>query len=197
VPQLWVLAGGNGAGKSTFFHLALEPRGVKLINADVIAKIIQPLNPESVSYEAAGLAEKIRNTLLQQGTSFCFETVFSHPSKVDFIAKAKGLGYQVILVYIHLAAAHLNEARVWQRVSQGGHGVPAAKIHSRIPRSMQHAAAALLLADEARLLDNSFRDDPFRQVAVVRNGRCVWTADPLPVWAGQMLSGISGCREPV
>jgi predicted ABC-type ATPase len=191
VPQLWILAGGNGAGKTTFFNTALAPRGIKLVNADVIAKIIHPDKPESVSYEAAGIAESLRRSLLQQGVSFCFETVFSHPSKIDFIAQAKGLGYRIILIYIHLATPQLNEARVWQRVSQGGHFVPAEKIHSRIPRTMQHVAKALSLADEGRLLDNSFRDDVFQQVAIVRNGRCTWKADPLPVWAGQILSDLS------
>jgi len=166
--QLWVLCGGNGAGKSTFFEIALAPRGVKLVNADVIAKII-------------------RNALLLQGTGFCFETVFSHPSKIDFIARAKGLGYEVILVYVHLCNPQLNEARVQQRVSQGGHNVPVEKIHSRIPRTMRHVRQALALVDEARLLDNSLRDDPFRQIAIVRKGRCVWTTDPVPDWAHPIL----------
>jgi predicted ABC-type ATPase len=74
--QLWVLAGGNGAGKSTFYQLALAPRGMKLINADVIAKAIEPGHPESVSYEAAGIAEKIRIALLHQGASFCLKPSF-------------------------------------------------------------------------------------------------------------------------
>lgn len=195
MPQLWILAGANGAGKSTFFQLALEPRGAKLINADVIARIIDPEHPESVSYKAAGIADKIRAALLQQRTSFCFETVFSHPSKVDFIARAKALGYEVILVYIHLATGQLNEARVRQRVLLGGHDVPSEKIHSRIPRTLRYVATALPLTDEARLLDNSFRDDPFRQVAVIRKGRIAWALDPLPVWTRQMLSAIDSSED--
>ncbi|MDA8141597.1 MAG: zeta toxin family protein [Desulfobacteraceae bacterium] len=186
--QLWVLAGGNGAGKSTFHQIALAPWGVKLINADLIAKIINPEDPETVSYEAAGIAERIREALLRQGTSFCFETVFSHPSKIDFIAMAKGLGYEVILVYIHLSAPELNEARVYQRVSEGGHNVPVEKIHERLPRTMRYVAAALPLVDEARLLDNSSRSDPYQQVAVIQRGRLVWNIEPLPRWARQICA---------
>ncbi len=185
--QLWILAGGNGAGKSTFFQVALAPRGVKLINADIIAKVINPDNPESVGYEAAGLAEKIRNALLQQGASFCFETVFSHPSKIDFVAQAKALGYEVILVYIHLDSPQLNEARVQQRVTEGGHYVPAEKIHTRIPRTIRHMKMVMPLVDEARLLDNSSHASPFQQVAVARKGECVWNIEPLPKWACQIL----------
>ena len=191
--QLWVLTGGNGAGKSTFYSVALAPRGVKLVNADVIAKIINPDHPERVSYEAAGIAEKIREALLHQGACFCFETVFSHPSKIDFIAKAKALGYEVILVYIHLETPALNEARVHQRVTEGGHDVPAEKIHSRLPRTQKHVKKAIYLVDEARLLDNSRRDDPFRQVAAVKRGRCVRRSDPLPEWARAILPDLTIC----
>lgn len=189
--QLWVLAGANGAGKSTFYRTSLlARRGVQFVNADLLAKIINSERPEQVSYEAAHLVARIRDEFLEKGISFCFETVFSHASKIDFIAKAKALGYRVILVYIHLQSLALNEARVWQRVSQGGHGVPSDKIRSRLPRTMKYVAAAIPLADEARLLDNSFHDHPFQQVAVVHKGRRTWTLNPLPGWAEEMLAHI-------
>jgi predicted ABC-type ATPase len=188
--QLWILAGGNGAGKTTFYNLFLEPKGMKLVNADIVAKAISPENPESVSYEAAYVVERIRAQLLAQDVSFCFETVFSHVSKIDFVANAKARSYEVILVYIHLAAAELNEARVYQRVTEGGHHVPADKIRIRIPRTMQHISSVLPLVSEARLLDNSYRNDPFQQVAWVRHGKRQWAKKPLPHWAEEILKDI-------
>ncbi len=189
--QLWVLAGGNGAGKSTFYKTSLlKKRGVLFVNADMIAKLINPESPERVSYEAAHLVERFRDEFLVNGVSFCFETVFSHASKIDFIAKAKAHGYQVILVYIHLDHVGLNEARVHQRVSEGGHNVPPGKIRSRLPRTMKHVAAALPLVDEARLLDNSLRASPFKEVALVRKGRRIRTVVPLASWAEEMLRDI-------
>ena len=185
--QLWVLAGGNGAVKTTFYNLFLAPKGIKLVNADVIAEAICPENPEKVSYAAANVAEQIRERLLQQGVSFCFETVFSHVSKIDFVANAKAQGYEIVLVYIHLDSSELNEARVYQRVTEGGHSVPVDKIHSRIPRTMKHICAVLPLVDEARLLDNSYRDNPFQQIACVKQGRRQWINDPLPHWAEEIL----------
>jgi predicted ABC-type ATPase len=185
--QLWLLAGGNGSGKSTFYELFLAPLKIKFVNADLIAKLLSPDNPESISYGAAGLVEKERDGLLTEGISFCFETVFSHPSKIDFVAKSKGLGYEVILVYIHLDTPELNEARVQQRISTGGHSVPAEKIHGRIPRTMKNIAKALPLIDEARLLDNSSRENPFQQVAVIKLGRVAWQSDSCPDWAIQLL----------
>ncbi len=188
--QLWVLAGGNGAGKTTFYNLFLAPNGIRLVNADIIAKAISPENSEKVSYEAANVVEQIREELLQQSVSFCFETVFSHVSKIDFVAKAKAQGYEIILVYIHLDTSELNEARVYQRVTEGGHNVPVDKVHSRIPRTMKHIAAVLPIVNEARLLDNSYRKNPFQQVASVKRGRRQWINDPLPQWAEEILKDI-------
>jgi len=144
--QLWILAGGNGAGKTTFYEKFLAPKGIRLVNADVIAKIINPVNPEYVGYEAASLVDKIREKFLHQGITFCYETVFSHVSKIDFVAEAKANSYDIIFVYIHLDTSELNEARVYQRVAEGGHNVPVAKIHSRIPRITKNIAKALPLA---------------------------------------------------
>jgi predicted ABC-type ATPase len=186
--QLWVLAGGNGVGKTTFYNLQLAKYGIKVVNADSIAKEIDPEHPEKVSYEAAVMAAKIREALIKQGVSFCIETVFSHESKIDFIAKAKARGYKIVLVYIHLNDSSLNEARVRQRVSEGGHSVPAEKIHSRIPRAMKHIKTALTIADAARILDNSLRSDPFKQIISMKNGKYTAMVDPLPAWAVELLS---------
>jgi len=189
--QLWLLAGGNGAGKSTFYRRFLAPLGVAFVNADLIARELDRVHPETAAYQAARLAERLRLDLLQAGRSFCFETVFSHPSKIDFLAQAKAAGYEIALVFIHLQSDELNQARVAQRVSEGGHDVPAEKIVARIPRSLANLRAALPLADKARLYDNSSATAPFRTLATVEAGRVVWTADPLPDWAVEVLRGLS------
>jgi len=185
--QLWILAGANGAGKSTFYRLFLKSRGINLINADIIARAINPVNQESASYKAMMLAERLREDLLLQGISFCFETEFSHPSKIDFIARAKSLGYHIVLVYIHLETPELNEARVHQRAAEGVHDVPPQKIRSRIPRTMKYIATVLPLIDEARLLDNSLFDAPFRKIAVIEHGALTESVSPLPGWAKKVL----------
>jgi len=162
--QLWLLAGGNGAGKSTFYQQFLASTGLPFINADILAKELDAEQPEAASYKAAKLAERLRLDLLRTGTSFCFETVFSHPSKIDFLASAKSAGYEIILIYIHLQSDQLNQARVAQRVAEGGHTVPREKIISRIPRTMRYVSDALALADTVQLYDNSSHDEPFTRL---------------------------------
>ena len=167
--QLWLLVGGNGAGKSTFYRLVLEPLGLPFVNADRLARLVYPEAPEARSYEAALLAEQQRNTLLLSGASFCFETVYSHPSKIDFDARPKTLGYAVIMVVIHLERSELNAARVAQRVL--------AQVQASIP-----------LCDQVRVLDNSSADDPFQPVLTIQGGRVEIHQHPLPSWAAKMLN---------
>jgi len=185
--QLWLLAGANGAGKSTFYNNYLASSGMSFINADLIAKQIAPDDAEARSYEAAAIAAKLRSSYLHKGLSFCFETVFSHPSKIDFVAEAKSLGYEIILVYIHLQSSELNLARIAQRVSEGGHSVPEEKVLSRIPRTMAYIHDVLPLVDVARIYDNSFRTSPFVSVAELRDGRLKMIIKHLPEWAEQIL----------
>lgn len=183
--QLWLLVGGNGAGKSTFYRTQLKPLGMPFVNADDIARDVFPQAPEEHSYEAAKIAENLRNSLLEQGKNFCFETVFSHPSKIDFVAKAKALGYQVVMVFVHLEQSSLNKARVHQRIETGGHAVPDDKIETRIPRTVDNVLNALPLCDDVLVLDNSSAQDPYRKILRIQGGDLQAFVQPLPDWASR------------
>ena len=185
--QLWVLVGGNGAGKSTFYKLMLRPLGIPFINADLIARELYPGDPEGNSYNAAKIAEQLRLEQIQAGNSFCFETVFSHPSKVDFLAQAKALGYQIIMVLIHLEHTELNTARISQRVSEGGHSVPDQKVEQRIPRALACVKKAIPLCDQVRILDNSASDAPFTTILSIIEGKQIRHLEPIPDWARELV----------
>lgn len=186
--QLWLLAGGNGSGKTTFYNTQLKPLGLPFINADNIARELFPLNPEEHSYQAASIAEDVRNRLVREGKTFCFETVFSHPSKIDFIAKAKAYNYQIILVFVHLDSTELNKARISQRVEEGGHSVPDDKVEARIPRTLSNIKTVLQLVDQAYILDNSNARKPFKQMAVIKDRVLELKVDHLPDWLSELLS---------
>jgi predicted ABC-type ATPase len=187
-PQLWLLLGGNGVGKTTFYTLYLAPRSVLFVNADRIAREISPANPEMASYAAARAADQMRQDLLRDRISFCFETVFSHPSKIDFVGAAKAAGYEIILVYIHLISDQLNIARVRQRISEGGHAVPPEKIVERIPRTLANVKVAMALADSVELLDNSSHANPYRRVVSMRQGKITTHDSLVPEWAKNLLA---------
>ena len=186
--QLWVLTGGNGAGKSTFYKTQLKPFGLPFINADVIAKELYPEAPESHSYDAAKIAAHMRFELLAKGESFCFETVFSHPSKIDFVAQAKANGYEVVLVFIHLDNLELNLARIAQRVEEGGHTVPPEKVESRIPRTLGHIKTVIPLCDKVYVLANQSYEKPFERIATLSHSGLILHNDEIPIWAKQLLA---------
>lgn len=185
--QIWLLAGGNGAGKSTFYHTQLEPLGLPFVNADILAKQLYPESPEQHSYDAAIIAEQIRKDLLEQGNSFCFETVFSHPSKIDFVAHAKTLDYEIILVFIHLDSVSLNHSRIHQRITEGGHSVPAEKVETRIPRTLKNIRTVVPLCNFVYILDNSRLDNPFNKLVTISNGKII-KESVLPPWCKLILS---------
>lgn len=182
-PELWLLVGGNGSGKSTFHERFLARRNIPLVNADNIARSLWPDSPEKHSYEAALIAERERFRLLDEGLSFCFETVFSHPSKIDFVASAKAAGYRIRMFCFHLEMPDLNKARVASRVQAGGHKVPAKKIETRIPRTLSNVQACVGLVDELHLVDNSSSEQPYCRVATFAEGDWQTHSRELPDWA--------------
>jgi predicted ABC-type ATPase len=186
-PELWILVGGNGSGKSTFHERFLARRHLPFINADNIARSLWAEEPEKHSYAAALIAEKERFRFLEERVSFCFETVFSHPSKVDFLGSAKAAGYRIRMVYFHLDQVALNKVRVLSRVKAGGHGVPEKKIETRIPRTLQNVKASAGLVDELHLVDNSSADEPFLRIAELRDGDWIRHRAVLPDWAETLI----------
>ena len=172
---LVVLAGSNGAGKTTFFELYLQSLGLPFVNADVIAQTLSALDPARVAYEAAGLAELVRRDLVTQRASFCMETVFSDPAgdKVQFLREAQSAGYLIIFLCFRLSDAALSSARVSQRAARGGHDVPGEKIAARFERTRRNVAAALQFVDLGLIIDNSSAQDPFRLVERWERGTCV------------------------
>lgn len=187
VKQLIVLAGGNGSGKSTFFDKYLRHLGIHFINADELARAHFPGVTAEDSKKAQDLARKQCEEYLATGKNFCFETVFSHESKIELIKQAKEKGYQVELVYLHLVDVQLNQARVFQRVNNGGHPVPFEKVASRIPKTIENIKQALSIVDSARLLDNSNGQNPFVQIARIEKQKLDFVVSPIPDWAKFLL----------
>jgi predicted ABC-type ATPase len=107
------------------------------------------------SYWASVTADFIRYQLLKQRKSFTFETVMSSPDKVDFLAKAKALGYKTYLYYVATEDPNINIERVQHRVKNGGHNVPTDKIISRYQRSLDLLLSAIKQTNRAYLFDNS------------------------------------------
>jgi len=188
-PWLIVLAGPNGAGKTTFFDVFLRSRGFRFVNADLIARGLPGDDRAAVAYRAAELAEIERRALVARADTFVMETVFSDPAgaKLDFLRDARSRGHRVAFVYIGLAGAALSQARIIQRVAQGGHDVPDDKIRKRLPRSLENATHALRFVDAGWILDNSDADHPFQLIATTHAGQVVHVLPSAPPWCRRIL----------
>ncbi len=134
-PTLVMLAGSNGAGKSTFYETYLSHLDLPFLNADILAK---ELNVDS--YEAARRVAALRDFHIQQQKGFITETVLSDPvgEKVQFLKQAAAAGFDVTLVFIGIDSVDLSKKRVKTRVSAGGHDVPVDKLETRYARTLQN-----------------------------------------------------------
>jgi len=191
-PVLVCLAGPNGAGKTTFFEEYLARLGLPFVNADRVARALRDAEPTAgpvdIDRRAFAEAERLRAALLEARLSFCTETVFSDPvgAKLTFLKEARARGFATFLVFIGLESPALSVARVSQRVRQGGHDVPDAKLFARFPRTLANARGAISVVDEAFLFDNSSCDGPYRIVAIYRQGHLASQHAPVPSWAREL-----------
>ncbi len=156
---LFVFAGPNGSGKSTllanvYFDGLLNS---KYVNADMFCrtifgdiKDINKRNETSMYYTM-----EMVNKSIKEGKSFCYETVMSHPSKIDIIQNAKDNGYKIISVLVYTENPQINVHRVEMRAKQGGHDVPKDKIIARYYRTMALAQKLEQISDEFYKFDNS------------------------------------------
>ena len=131
--RLYIIAGCNGAGKTTASYTILpEILDCKeFVNADEIAKGLSPFRPEKAGIEAGRLMLKRIKTLLEFGENFAFETTLSTRSYVNFIEKAKERNYQVTCLFFWLHSVELAISRVETRVREGGHHIPEDVIRRR------------------------------------------------------------------
>jgi predicted ABC-type ATPase len=126
MPNLYIIAGCNGAGKTTASYTVLPEilNCKEFVNADEIAKGLSPFQPETVSIQAGRIMLNRIQDLIHQKNEFGFETTLATKSYVRLIEHAKNQGYNVVLIYFWLESVDLAKTRVKARVDNGGHNIP-------------------------------------------------------------------------
>ena len=173
-----LIVGPNGAGKSTLFERVIEPArpGLPFVNADRIAADRFGADAEQRSYEAAEIAARTRDALIEARIDFCAETVFSHTSKVDLVTAASAAGYHVT-VHVVMIPLELSGERVQARVAAGGHSVPADRLAARFERLWANVALIVPTSDQTIFWNNAGDEGPI-EIATFRRG----LADVPPAW---------------
>jgi predicted ABC-type ATPase len=156
--DLYIIAGCNGAGKTTAsFTILPEILNCKeFVNADEIAKGLSPFQPEKVSIEAGRIMLERINDLLNSQENFAFETTLATKSYRSKIFLAREKGYNVTLLFFWLRNADLAIERVRTRVIEGGHHIETEVIRRRYKNGIKNLFEIYLpIADEIMIFDNS------------------------------------------
>ena len=156
--KLYIIAGCNGAGKTTAsFTILPDILDCKeFVNADEIAKGLSPFQPEKVSFESGRIMLNRINELLSANENFAFETTLSTKSYKSKIIEAKKKGYRVTLLFFWLQNSDLAKERVKTRVFEGGHNIEPEVIERRYTRGILNLFDIYLpIVDGALIFDNS------------------------------------------
>jgi predicted ABC-type ATPase len=186
-PTFLIVAGVNGAGKSSF--TASRPELLStfpLLDPDAIAKTINPADFSGSILAAGRQVLTTAEGYLTRNESFVVETTLSGRTYLQMAKRAKGAGYRVGMVYVGLADVELSIARVKRRVCLGGHNVPEDDIRRRYSRSMENLKEAIAILDVVAILDNS-TDRGHQLVGLAQSGT-VESLAPIPAWAAHLAS---------
>lgn len=107
------------------------------------------------SYSVAIVADFFKEQYLKHRISFSFETVFSHPAKIDILRRAQAAGFKTYMYFVATENPVINVNRIKERVALGGHDVPEEKTWSRYLRCMEQVRYALPYLNRAYFFDNS------------------------------------------
>lgn len=191
-PELIIIAGPNGSGKTTvtsqFLHHEWS-EGVMYINPDQVAEDqFGGWNNQNAILKAAQYCAELRERCLMEKKSCVFETVFSAQDKIDFIMRAKAAGFFIRLFFIGTTSPTINASRIAKRVIEGGHDVPITKIISRYQKSMINCRLISCVVDRLYVYDNSVDNQVAQILFRLSNGSMAKQyVDTLPKWAANIL----------
>lgn len=136
--RIYVIAGCNGAGKTTASYTILPEilNCREFVNTDEIAKGLSPFQPDKMKIEAGRIMLNRIKTLIERGESFAFETTLASRTFVGLLESAKQQGYRITLLFFWLNSPDLAVHRVNIRVEEGGHTIPEEDIRRRYERGL-------------------------------------------------------------
>lgn len=164
IPRIYVLAGTNGAGKSSIAGAMLIERGVEYFNPDAAAALIVNANPGIRLEDAQSAAWYEGWRLLERAIAarldFAFETTLGGTTITALLESAIASGIEVRIWYVGLDSIERHIARVRARVETGGHDIPEERIRERYARSLLNLIRLMPKLTELRVYDNSVEANP-------------------------------------
>ena len=163
-PRIYVLAGTNGAGKSSIAGAMLTEEGVDYFNPDDAVELIRVANPGITLEESQSVAWDEGRRLLERAINerldYAFETTLGGRTIAALLEKAMDEGIEIRIWYVGLTSPELHIARVDAGVKRGGHDIPEERIRQRYSRSLLNLIKLMPKLTELRVYDNSVEADP-------------------------------------
>ena len=172
MPTLYVIAGPNGVGKTTFVdrHLPDTIRELEFVNVDLIAQGLSRYAPGLASVRAGRFALQRIQQLIRERRSFTWETTMSGRTAVEWLKFAKQSGYLINCYFLWPRDLEITRRRIRQRVAEGGHNIESDILHRRFFRTIQNFFTIYRpLCDSWRFFE--FDDQTPRLLAVEKTGR--------------------------
>lgn len=198
---IFVLAGVNGAGKSSLGGAAIQASGAEFFNPDVIAARLREQQPGLSAKQANGLAWTLGRRGLEKalagGLTYAFETTLGGHSIARLLFDGARQGAQIHVWFAGLATPELHLQRIAARVAVGGHDIPEAKVRERFDASRSNLIKLMPHLASLRVYDNSAEADPRAGkrpqpvlLLQMQAGRVVSHAPlrSVPVWAKPVLA---------
>jgi predicted ABC-type ATPase len=208
-PRIYVLAGANGAGKSSIGGAIWREAGSDYFNPDEAARKIHSVHPGLTTAAANSAAWHEGKRLLERAIArrldFTFESTLGASTIPALLARAASLGFEVRIWYVGLKSPELHIARVRARVARGGHDIPEADIRRRWETSRLNLIRLLPNLTELRVYDNSIDADPDagaaptpRLVLHLARGKIVGPSDlaSTPAWARPLVAAAMRLHAP-
>lgn len=199
--RVYVLAGTNGAGKSSIAGAMLLRQRVEYFDPDEAARRILAANPGISQTRANGAAWHEGKRLLERAIAerldFVFETTLGGRTITGLLERAASLGIEVRMWYVGLSSPEHHIARVRARVAKGGHDIPESRIRERYDASRLNLIRLLPSLSELWVYDNSEEADPDagmapepKLVVHIRRGAIVGPRDlsRTPDWAKAIVA---------
>ena len=162
--RITVLAGTNGAGKSSVAGQALREAGGAYFNPDEATRQILAANPGLTEESANALAwqESVQHlrAAIADHTDYTFETTLGGQTVTGLLLAAAAAGHELMIWYCGLDGPERHLARVAARVAGGGHDIPEAKVRARYDASRANLVRLMPHVTMLRVYDNSAEADP-------------------------------------
>ncbi len=137
-PNCYIIAGSNGAGKTTFAteFLPVYANCRNFINPDLLARAYSPFDPDAGMLRAGRIVLERIAEFSEAKMDFAFETTLSGRGYVPLMRKMKRAGFRLHMYYLWIPSPELALLRIRYRVEAGGHNVAELNVRRRFSRTL-------------------------------------------------------------